>query len=214
MNRTRLYDQSPSVVFARSLYPKRSNNKCKQCTNTRHSSSGTIFENRWTVKVKNDFLKSINTKIELLIKRVVEQIRHKSRHDVVCNAQTHEALSAATTQTPKPPPPTKASKLYVLRGPVLHGSGLLTSKQQEIKTFYQACRRSTGPAQRQTYVHASTNGLSRFLKISITGVVVSRTTVCSVYAHNLIRIANKLLPFSTHPFSFEVPVLITTGSMS
>ena len=133
---------------------------------------GTDFRKSIEHKSLNPFVENDqHGQSNFLIKRVVEHIRHKSLHDVACNAQTHEALSAATTQTPKPPPPTKASKLYVLQCPVLHGSALLTSKQKRIKTFYQACRRSTEPAQRQTYLHASTNGLSRFLKILITGVV-------------------------------------------
>ena len=70
-----------------------------------------------------------------LIKRVVEHIRHKSLHDVACNAQTHEALSAATTQTPKPPPPHESEQTLrasMPRAPWIRSTHQQTEENQNV----------------------------------------------------------------------------------
>ena len=65
--------QSEGVVFARSLYSQRSNNKCKQSPNTKHPNSESIFRKTTSrQKTKKSISKSINEpKSNFLIGRVV-----------------------------------------------------------------------------------------------------------------------------------------------
>ena len=79
---------------------------------------------------------------------------------------------------------------------VMDRYGLRTSKRRTIKTVSQACRRTGEPAQRQTYLHASTDGLSRVLKILITGVVrqhkLSKRVTCD-FSEVVVRVPQRVL---------------------